>query len=128
MFTGIPLHLKNYKRLSKRSEHHIHWICSCNPMILKHLSASTITITSTSNAAFISNGFTADYGGLFYISLSEVTFIGLQFVGGFATERGGCVYTEYSTVGFENSEFTSCSTHGANNVGIIVSLNHLRMV
>ena len=79
---------------------------------------ATITISSITNlkissesGAVLTSSFTASSGGFFYIqSSSDVTFTGLGFVSGSATDRGGCLYVSSSTVEVEDSDLTACST------------------
>ena len=55
-------------------------------------------------------GYDADKGGLFRIKEgSDVTFSGLQFAKGTATEDGGCLAVFGSHVEVEDADFTECN-------------------
>ena len=76
------------------------------------ISGMTGLAISSSNGAVMTSdrSFSNSYGGMFYIaSGSDVTFTGLGFASGSASDRGGCFYvTGSSTVEMEDVEVTNC--------------------
>ena len=82
------------------------------------ITGRTVSITSTTDAAFTSNrSFYPSTGGMLLIEGgAEVTLSGLHFVSGSASTYGGCLYVVSSDLAIFNSSFTSCYAVGRRSV------------
>ena len=68
-----------------------------------------LAFRSLVGAVLSGEGFSGSFGGLFKIEEgSDVTFSGLQFAKGTATQYGGCLYVTGSHVEVEDAGFTEC--------------------